>query len=296
MSDLDRRLLIGAAGLAGVAAISKFAQAGPLTPASGPVASTGRTLDEIYNRIPAPGVAPVGAFDGRTPIAGSTSAVTINQPGNYVLTGNILVNGPAINFEGNDITLDLNGYAIGNTTSFLSAAQFQTESSNITLRNGTFFGGNPTLAGSSALTNLLLENLTFRNTRLTGVALSSILNRAVHIRNCRFVDIGGGTVSSDFNAIITAAIISGGLINIEQCSVSRFRYNGTGTQNFRGLRLDTPSTSGGVGNIVSRCTVATDRPTATDGINIQGLGVYRDNTVFGFSLPYVGSTNGGGNA
>ena len=37
--------------------------AGPITPPSGAIAPTGRTLDEIYNRVPA-----VGGADGRTPI------------------------------------------------------------------------------------------------------------------------------------------------------------------------------------------------------------------------------------
>ena len=44
MNDIERRALIGAAGIGAIAALSK---AGPLNPPAGTVAPTGRTLEEL---------------------------------------------------------------------------------------------------------------------------------------------------------------------------------------------------------------------------------------------------------
>ncbi|MFT3686654.1 MAG: hypothetical protein QM783_17335 [Phycisphaerales bacterium] len=71
MNEFERRTLLGAAGIGAIAAMSKAG--GPLNPPAGPVASTGRTLDEVYNRIPAPELRPPArTTGGRRSRAGRT--------------------------------------------------------------------------------------------------------------------------------------------------------------------------------------------------------------------------------
>lgn len=78
MEPIDRRMLLGAAGLAGVAAMSKLASGGPLMPPPGPVSPTGKTLSEVEPRIP------VQSLPGS-----ATALHVISEPGSYYLTGNI---------------------------------------------------------------------------------------------------------------------------------------------------------------------------------------------------------------
>jgi hypothetical protein len=109
-SDLNRRVLLGSAGLVGVAALAALAKAGPISPPVGPVGSTGRTLLEVEPRIPV----------GPTTTPTSPSAVyRISQPGSYYLTGNVQgVSGKhGIEIAASNVTLDLCGFAIIGTGS-----------------------------------------------------------------------------------------------------------------------------------------------------------------------------------
>src|SRR5690242_5587975 len=107
MNEIERRVLLGAAGIGAIAALSK---AGPLDPPAGAVSPSGRTLDEVYNKIPA-----VGGSDGRVPL---TTSGTIASPGSYVLANNIEIPPASLNtftITASNVTLDLNGFRIGNT-------------------------------------------------------------------------------------------------------------------------------------------------------------------------------------
>ena len=61
---------------------------------------------------------PISAYgvDGQIKIAqtaGTTFPITINEPGSYVLTSNLIVaTGNAININADNVTLDLNGHTI----------------------------------------------------------------------------------------------------------------------------------------------------------------------------------------
>lgn len=74
-----RLLTAGAILLAGFALYSNAA--GPLTPPAPPgdPAAEMPSLTELQR----------AAYQGRTPLAGSTGTVTISQPGSYVLTGDL---------------------------------------------------------------------------------------------------------------------------------------------------------------------------------------------------------------
>lgn len=115
MSQLDRRLLIGAAGVAGVAAISRLAQAGPLSPPAGPVSSTGRTLSEIYDKVAR---SDAGLAEPRIPVqslpGNATATHVIAQPGSYYLTDNITgaAGKHGIEVAAPNVSLDLMGFSL----------------------------------------------------------------------------------------------------------------------------------------------------------------------------------------
>jgi hypothetical protein len=287
MDDLERRALLGVAGIGALAAI---ARAGPLNPPAGAIAPTGRTTDEIYNRIPAPGTPPIGAFDGRTPI--STGPVTISNPGSYVLTANLSASGTVITIASDDVTLDLNGFTVTSLSILLGAITLSGIRDNITIRNGNIVGGSAGISGVSALTNALFEDVCVMNGRVGGINLQSSNSRSCVARRCRVNAIGSTTVASDGNLSITGMNLAGSCWTVEDCVVARLIYNGGGTPTFVGISL-----VGLNGNRVARCTVCHDGAIVGRGIAISNLvaGVYRDNTVINFSIPYTNGIDGGGN-
>lgn len=112
---LDRRVLLAGLGLAGVASLARRAEGGPIDPAPGPVGPTGRTTQEIYDRI-ARGEA--GIAEPRTAIqslTGSSTAVhVITEPGSYYLTGDVfgLSGKHGIDVMSSDVSIDLRGFTI----------------------------------------------------------------------------------------------------------------------------------------------------------------------------------------
>lgn len=91
MEPVDRRLILAGAGLAGVAALSRIAKAGPLGPPPGPITSTGKTLQQIHDRVARGGDA--ATPEARLPVQGQPGSASaqyvISQPGAYYLAGNI---------------------------------------------------------------------------------------------------------------------------------------------------------------------------------------------------------------
>lgn len=141
-NDLDRRLLLGAAGLAGVAAMAGRAGAGPLNPPGGPVASTGRTTDELWGKIAR---TDQGMAEARIPISAATTPGDANyqyilsQPGSYYLIGNLTgANARAcIGIAASGVTIDLNGYALLGVPGAMAAIKLTgANGGEITIRNG----------------------------------------------------------------------------------------------------------------------------------------------------------------
>lgn len=120
-------------------ALSGAVIAGPLTPPSGPISSTGKTLTQIEPRIP--------LSDTTTPGDGSANFV-ISQPGSYYLAGNVTATkNVGIDIRASHVTLDLNGFTVskgaGASTEYgiLCATDGQDTFSNVTVRNGSVVGG-----------------------------------------------------------------------------------------------------------------------------------------------------------
>lgn len=110
--DTDRRMLLSAAGIAGLAAFAAGARAaggGPLNPPPGPVSGTSKPLGDVEPRT---------AVNAANTPGDATSTFKITQPGSYYLTGN-LPGDPGkhgIVIASSGVTLDLCGFALVSTT------------------------------------------------------------------------------------------------------------------------------------------------------------------------------------
>lgn len=287
MSDLERRALLGVAGLGALAAMAK---AGPLNPPAGAVAPTGRTTDEIYNKIPT-------GIDGRIAIAASTVPVTINAPGSYILTGNINVaaNATGITVAADNVTLDLNGYSVTSAPGATSGIGviLATSHRRFVLRNGTINAFNTGVALSVATNTAIVEDLLIEGCRNYGILASSPDVRSFRIRRCAVVDTGLTHTGAGFAGTIAGITLTGIGHTVEDCTISRVTFSGVGSPDLRGISF----ASGSVGNTAARNVISSNVTPAVvgRGIFFSGTGVYRDNVVTGYTIPYTAGVDGGGN-
>ena len=163
-AQLDRRALI--AGIGGLAAGATLfagrATAGPLSPPPGPIGSTGRTVQEIYDRIAR---TDVGLAEPRIPVQslpGSATALhVISQPGSYYLTGNIIgepgKNG--IEVESDFVSLDLCGYSVSGGLGTLKGIMVQGGRVGLEVVNGVIAGWEQESIHAQSCIGMVLGNL-----------------------------------------------------------------------------------------------------------------------------------------
>lgn len=184
MNDsLDRRLLLGAAGLAGFAALARSAKAGPLDPPPGPVAPTGKTIGSIEPRV-----------DIAT-LPGSGAAVhVISQPGSYYLSSNIDVpsgkNG--LHVTASNVTIDLNGFAILGVDGSVNGIRLNPDNNkqirNITILNGFIHNfDNDGVNAAEACAGLRCDGVCVRDIGASGFYVWQAL-----LTRCRALDCGSG--------------------------------------------------------------------------------------------------------
>ncbi|MFT3686908.1 MAG: right-handed parallel beta-helix repeat-containing protein [Phycisphaerales bacterium] len=218
MNEIERRVLLGAAGAGALAAVASAAGRGPINPPAGSVGSTGKMLSEV---------------EPRTPI--SSLPFVISTPGSYYLTGNLAVSSPThgITVNASGVEIDLNGFALtGVNSNNSSAIQCGSSLASIAVRNGrllNWWGG----VDVRFVTRARVENVectgpgTGVNVSALGIGVgpsSAVINCAVSgfgiCINVLGTNNAGGIVS---NCRVTAArdigILTGALSLVEGCSV-----------------------------------------------------------------------------
>lgn len=209
MEHLDRRVLLGAAGLAGVAAMARLANAGPLNPPAGPVSPTGRTTQEIFDRVTSAeadarrGWIPLST--ATTPGVAGTSTYRITQPGAYYLAGPVDAgaNQYAIDITGTiPVTLDLNGHTVTADGTGRIGIHANGNSTSLVIRNGRVLARNgASIAVFAYSTGGVLEDL---EVVTTGTGIDVWHSVGSTIRRCRVMcptGTGSWGVTSGNNAV-----------------------------------------------------------------------------------------------
>ena len=262
MDTLDRRVLLGAAGLLGVAAVASIARGGPLDPPAGPIAPTGKSLDQVR-----PG----------TPI--DTIPFIITQPGSYYLTANFTHNGPgsALVIEAPDVTIDLAGFTLTGPGSGINGVEGRTTATNLRVRNGTVtrFAFGVVARGGNAQ---IIDIRAVRNGSGI-VASASLISQCVAVEN---TGVGVTTSFAQYAIPGGASVVTGTAALVERCSAIANGEGGfdlsEGTQiidsvasiNKRfGINTASGSTSGG--NRIERCTVI--GTVADAAVSLPGYGI-----------------------
>jgi parallel beta-helix repeat protein len=223
---------------------------GALTPPSAP-APTMKSLDQVEARTPVDAI--------HTP-GGASDEFIISQPGSYYLTTNIVgvSSKRGINISNNNVTLDLNGFALLGNPSSLDAIFVNNIFTNITIRNGRINGWAAAFGVRCFAPYTTVERLTVTG-NLNGVdcaASNCVVRDCIVSGNSKggiFVVISGGSLvtgnvcvgnNSSHDANSAGISISGFNNRIDGNHVT-----GSGTGGY-GITVE-----GGTGNIIIRNSV-----------------------------------------
>ncbi|MDX2117111.1 MAG: NosD domain-containing protein [Planctomycetota bacterium] len=236
-----RRLLLGALGVAGIAALTRSAVAGPLSPPLGPVQ-------------PTPGPEPRTPINADTTPGDATAYFVISEPGSYYMQRNLI--GPAtrsaIRITADNVTVDLNGFAIvGDSEGTPGSLTFETGPiENLTIRNGSI------RSWGSYVTLNPLFNAIFEDLRIIGPYAGNLEASAQHSLFRRIVIDSTGEVGilAEKNCVI------------EDCVVVKREDSNFGL---------TSGIQAGLSSIVQRCVISG----CGSGIEVSG-GFVRDCSVF----------------
>lgn len=176
------RILVPAA----VLALSGSLLAGPLTPPSGPITSSMKTLEQVEARTPITGVTCPGD---------SASIFKITQPGSYYLTANLTVpvskNGIRIAAPG--VTIDLNGFEIIGQANSANGIEFADQSGaypGTVVRNGKVrnCGGSGVALYATGTRGTIVEQVIVIGNGQLGILVSD----AGVLRHCSAIQNAGG--------------------------------------------------------------------------------------------------------
>jgi hypothetical protein len=231
---------------------------GSLTPPAGVPGPVMKTLDQVEARIPLVAGQAGVAVDG-------AGTITISQPGSYYLTANLVIttaNADGIVINSDDVTLDLNGFALICTSVNGGEAIFYNSRRGITIRNGRIVGGTTqtggvftpagwidgidgnTLTGATARvsdvtvrgiraigitlgssTMAVVERCSVDTCGTTGILAGSVLDSAV--RNAGgiaiFVEYAGEILSGTVQNCFGGSVGSGAGISAQRATVSNSR-------------------------------------------------------------------------
>jgi parallel beta-helix repeat protein len=221
---------------------------------------------------------PSVAGDGATPIWEPT---TIDQPGKYVLTRDVVGSGIVIDIEADHVDLNLNGFTIENTGVGSATVRIVGPRTDVSIHGGAIVGGSAGIWGGSggSVTRLAVRRVSISTSGARGL-------------------YDGG--NSLFQAVIEDnvignATVAGMSLDCEGCLITRntvrnpsgsgIVVNGSGNT----IRDNTVSDSGGIGLSIASGSynqIESNVLTRNDsfGLNLTGSScVYRGNTARGNS-------------
>ncbi|MGD9790052.1 MAG: right-handed parallel beta-helix repeat-containing protein [Phycisphaerales bacterium] len=176
---------------------STLLYAGPLNPPAGPITSTGKTTQEVFDKVAE--TEPRIAINTTNTPGDADSLFKITQPGSYYLTANItgVVGKYGIEIAASGVTLDLNGFDLVGVPSM-----------------GAFDGVGVTV---NSLTSIVVRNGSVRDWGDEGVDLGSFAALNSTVEDVRASGNTGNGIS-----VGTASVVSG-------CSASSNGINGIDT-------------------------------------------------------------------
>lgn len=184
------------------------AWAGPLSPPSGPITSTGKTLTEVEPRIA------INAIN--TP--GDAGAVyRIIRPGSYYLTRNVVgaIGQRGIEISASNVTVDLQGFVLIGSAGSLSGISAPTtiQADDITIRNGTITGwgqeGINLRRDDDVNNHHVVENVLASSNSGAGIRLGS----SSVARHCIAVANGGNGFFLSYDGVVEECISTGNTLD-----------------------------------------------------------------------------------
>ena len=167
-------------------AAAGLAVAGPLNPPAGPVAATYKTLSDVQPRT-----------------AISALPFTVSQSGSYYLTRNLTASGAGngITVAANDVTIDLNGFALvgvpGDGTAISGVGQTGVVVRNGFIRSWPGHGIDTHSAGSSTIDRVTV-------TACGGVGI--LVGPSSVVSTCNTTNNAGGGITAYFSSRVTDCI------------------------------------------------------------------------------------------
>ncbi|MBS0657814.1 MAG: hypothetical protein JSR82_06145 [Verrucomicrobia bacterium] len=186
---------------------------GSLTPSGAPAASM-KSLAQV---------------EPRTPLAGSTSTVTISQPGSYYLTGNVAVSsGNGITISASNVSLDLNGFSVTSSSPSVSGTgiEISLARSNVSISNGHVQGA-ATYNGTSYAGGGFFDGIAAVGAFSTGLRVSGVNVNAVRNNG---IDLG-----TDGTAVTNSIVRLAGGVGIRASSVADSSAQVTGSTSINAL-------------------------------------------------------------
>jgi len=262
--------------LAALIATASALIAGPLTPPVGPVAPTGKTTQEVFDRV--------AALESRIAInsvntpgdAGSIFRIT--QPGSYFLNANVTGvagrNGIVISSSG--VTVDLNGFELIGVAGSLNGVVITGAASNVSVRNGSirFWGARGADAATSGATKVSFTDLKVSFCGGSGIRChtdAEVIRCMVASNGAEGIFVNGGSTvigcTATGNAV--AGIASAGNSTIIQCTSSNNAGDGFNVGN--GSTVSHCTASGNTGNGIRAFTGCTITACTTSGNQANGI-------------------------
>lgn len=222
-----RRLLATVAAVAAVI-VAGSALAGPLTPPSGPVGSSMKTLDQV---------------EPRRPIRAADIPLVITQPGSYYLVENITMPSAntAIRISASDVMIDLNGFTLrgpgGTPTPLLDGIRMESVQSGVWIRNGMiagFQGDGINLSVASAnvrISDVCVTGCGWYGVRVGGIA--AVVERCTASLNGKSGFSAGGPAGTFIDCVAMSNGDAGFLLGGTACRVRGCSAAQNSTDGFR---------------------------------------------------------------